>query len=135
MDAAAVQTRCSSFVTAFVVCSSLVTGQSSLHLGGFRGSIFNDGQVTQEAEVCNPAQESLPDLRPASRLPGEVQDVPVVFPATGAQGRDPGSGEVELVIGIRRVSFGAKRRIPVVPKPPTAEILRRAQNDSGGTEK
>ena len=63
----------------------------------FRGSIFNDGQVAQEAEVRNPAQESLPDLWPASRLPGEVQDVPIVFPAIGSQGRDPGSGEVELV--------------------------------------
>jgi len=83
--------------------SSLITRHCTQEV--FRGSIFNDGQVAQEAEVRNPAQESLPDLWPASRLPGEVQDVPVVFPAIGSQGRDPGSGEVELVTGVRQASF------------------------------
>jgi hypothetical protein len=71
---------------------------AALKAGGLiRGSILDDGQITQEAEVQDPASKPLPDLRPASRIPGQIQDVPFVFPATGAQGGHPRRDQVKLV--------------------------------------
>ena len=61
------------------------------------GAHFADGEAGQEAEVQDPASQSLPDLRPPARLSAQVRHVPALLPPIGAQGRYPGRHQVELV--------------------------------------
>jgi hypothetical protein len=50
-----------------------------------------------EAEVQLPQAQPVPTLRAAARVSAQVWRLPLVFPRTGAQGRDPRRRQVKLV--------------------------------------
>src|SRR5215469_11046348 len=50
-----------------------------------------------EAEVQLPQAQPVQALRPSPRLPAQVRRLPSVLPRPGAQGRNPGRRQVELV--------------------------------------
>src|SRR5258708_30743165 len=65
------------------------------------GTHRENRQGTQEAEVQGSFAQPLPDLRPRPRIYPQVSDVPHLFPRHGAQGRNSGRHESQLVKGFR----------------------------------
>src|SRR6185437_14962141 len=61
------------------------------------GNYCKESERRAEAEVQLPQTQPVQALRTSAGIPAEVRNLPPVFPRIGAQGRDPGRREVELV--------------------------------------
>jgi hypothetical protein len=65
------------------------------------GNDCKESERRAEAEVQQPQTQPVPTVRAAARLSAQVRYLPFVFPGAGAQRRDSGREQVELV----RTSF------------------------------
>src|ERR1700692_804598 len=74
------------------------------------GTHCKNRQGTQEAQVQGPFAQSLPRLRPRSRIYPQVSDVPHLFPRHGAQGRNSRRHESQLVKGFRVCTYKPSAR-------------------------
>jgi len=63
----------------------------------FYGNDCKESERRAEAEVQLPQAQPVQALRAAARVSAQVRHVPSMLPRPGAQGRDSGRGEVELV--------------------------------------
>jgi hypothetical protein len=77
--------------------------EAGLEVGGQIGEDVAYRQGSKEEEVFESGIQSLPDLWQTQGLFEKVRYLPDLLSGHGSPGRDPGSGQIQLVTGLQEV--------------------------------